>query len=321
MFDPGVGVYIDGVFLPRMIGQLIDVVDVAQVEVLRGPQGTLFGKNTVGGAINITTIKPTEELEAFAFVRAGNFGTVNTRATLNLPIWENRVLARFAIGTQNTQGYTYNTFRDEYANNRNALAFLGTIRTIFTDDFSLDLSGTWTRDSNKGRGGECAVTNEEGGIGGLVPGFFDACKRGKPYRNTANLDGISDAESYGLWGTFNWAAGDAWIFEDLSLKSITSWRQQNPRHLADLDMTELKVVKLAFVGGDEPSDGDPWFQQQISQEVQANGSAWEGRINFVSGVFAMVTLGPHIAGREAAPPVLLNVSATSRKVSLQTIDV
>ena len=55
-FDPGVGIYIDGVFLPRSVGTLIDVVDVQQMEVLRGPQGTLFGKNTVGGAVNITTV-------------------------------------------------------------------------------------------------------------------------------------------------------------------------------------------------------------------------------------------------------------------------
>ncbi len=312
VFDPGVGVYIDGVFLPRMIGQLIDVVDVAQVEVLRGPQGTLFGKNTVGGAINISTVRPTENLEAFAFVRAGNFGTVNTRAMLNIPIWEDRVLARFALGTQNTQGYTYNTYRDEYSNNRNALAFLGTVRTIFTDDLVLDLSGTWTRDSNKGRGGECVVVDEEG-LGDLVPGFYDSCKKGRPFRFQSNLNGISDAESYGLWGTFNWTPGGMGIFDDLSFKSITSWRQQNPRHLADMDLTEFRVVKLAFVGGDEPSDGAPWFQQQISQEVQVNGSTWEDRINLVSGVFAMWEKGSAPTTVEAFPAQLdvLSLSETS----------
>lgn len=313
VFDPGVGVYIDGVFLPRMIGQLIDVVDVAQVEVLRGPQGTLFGKNTVGGAINISTVRPKEELEAFAFVRAGNFGTVNTRAMLNLPIWEDRVLARFALGTQNSDGYTYNRFRDEYWNDRNSIAFLGSIRTILTDDLTLDLSGTWTRDNNKGRGGECVVTNEANGLGGLVPGYFDACEQSQPFEFESNLLGISDAESYGLWGTFHWTAGDAWVFEDLTLKSITSWRQQNPRHIADLDGTAFRVVKLAFAGGDDPTDGQPWFQQQISQEVQANGTAWEERINFVSGVFALWEKGDAPTTVEAFPGQLdvVTLSETS----------
>ena len=286
VFDPGVGVYIDGVFLPRMIGQLIDVVDVAQVEVLRGPQGTLFGKNTVGGAINITTARPTENLEGFAFVRAGNFGVVNTRAMLNLPLWEDRLLARFAIGTQNARGFTFDSFRNEYANDRNALAFLGTIRAVLHEDLLLDLSGTWTRDSNNGRGGQCVVVDPNG-IGTLVPGFFDACARDTPFRFTSNLNSISDAESYGLWGTLQYTPADLWIFEDIAVKSITSWRQQKPRHLADIDLTEFPVVKLAFVGGGDPTDGEPWFQQQISQELQVNGSSWDDHIHFVSGLFAM----------------------------------
>lgn len=309
VFDPGVGVYIDGVFLPRMIGQLIDVVDVAQVEVLRGPQGTLFGKNTVGGAINITTQRPTEELEGFALVRAGNFGTVKTRTMLNVPVWNDRLYLRFALGTQNTQGYTYDYFRDSYANNRNSIAFLGSIRAILASDLILDLSGTWTRDSNKGRAGECLVTDNTG-LGAQVPGFYDACRQTSPFEFGSNLNTISDAESYGLWGTFNWTPSDAWVFEDLAVKSITSWRQQRPRHLADLDSTPIPVVKLAFAGGDDLTDGDPWFQQQISQEVQVNGSAWEERINYVAGVFAMWEKGTAPTAVEAFPG-LLNVASLS----------
>jgi iron complex outermembrane receptor protein len=85
-FDPGVGVYIDAVFIPRALGLLMDVVDVQQIEVLRGPQGTLFGKNADGGAVNITTVKPGEELGGFAMVQPGNFGSLTTRFTLNVPI-------------------------------------------------------------------------------------------------------------------------------------------------------------------------------------------------------------------------------------------
>ena len=57
-FDPGVGVYVDGMYMTRTLSSIVDLVDVAQIEVLRGPQGTLFGKNTVGGALNITSVKP-----------------------------------------------------------------------------------------------------------------------------------------------------------------------------------------------------------------------------------------------------------------------
>jgi len=107
-FDPGVGIYVDGVFLPRAFGSLIDVVDVQQIEVLRGPQGTLFGKNTVGGAINITTVKPRDELEAFALVRPGNFDRVDTRVTLSVPVragwFDEKLFTRFSFASTQTPG-------------------------------------------------------------------------------------------------------------------------------------------------------------------------------------------------------------------------
>ncbi len=69
-FDPGVGIYVDGVYLARAQGSVLSLIDTQQIEVLRGPQGTLFGKNTVGGAINLTTVKPAEQRAAYAFIRA-----------------------------------------------------------------------------------------------------------------------------------------------------------------------------------------------------------------------------------------------------------
>ncbi|MDG2303385.1 MAG: TonB-dependent receptor plug domain-containing protein [Candidatus Binatia bacterium] len=104
-FEPGVGFYIDGVFLPRAQGGILDVVDVQQVEVLRGAQGTLLGKNNIRGAVNITSIKPHEELEAFAMVRPGNLGTVDARIMFNLPID-----ASVALWDRNLTGPKYTTF-------------------------------------------------------------------------------------------------------------------------------------------------------------------------------------------------------------------
>jgi outer membrane receptor protein involved in Fe transport len=71
--DPGVGVYVDGLFLPRNDTQLVDVVDMESIQVLRGPQGTLFGKNTAGGAILMSSLKPTEEFSGSVEAKAGDF--------------------------------------------------------------------------------------------------------------------------------------------------------------------------------------------------------------------------------------------------------
>ena len=111
--QPGVGIYIDGVYMARAAGSVLDVVDFAQIEVLRGPQGTLFGKNTAGGAVNITTVKPSEDVHGWALVRPGNMGRIDTRAVLNLPLFEDKVLSRWTFASLKNRGYTYNEFRDE----------------------------------------------------------------------------------------------------------------------------------------------------------------------------------------------------------------
>lgn len=286
-FDPGVGLFVDGVFLSRAFGGILDVLDIQQIEVLRGPQGTLFGKNTVGGAVNISTVRPSENLEGFVYLRPGNFGAINTRAMLNLPIaigpLKNKVFLRAAIATVNDAGYTYNEFRDVTSSDRNSLTFLGSIRILPIEDVTIDVSGSWSRFHNNGKGGQCVVV-QEGGLGGLAPGYFDACKRSQPFVFGANVDNLVDVTSFGTWGTIAWDLGDVGPLQDLSIKSITSWRKQLPRRRHDFDGTEIPVLAVSNVGG-SPIDGREGFQQQISQEVQVNGRAID-RLDYVLGYFA-----------------------------------
>ena len=78
--DPGVGTYVDGVYISRSAGGVLDVLDVERIEVLRGPQGTLFGRNTIGGALNIISRKPADELEGKVELSVGNYDRQNVRA-------------------------------------------------------------------------------------------------------------------------------------------------------------------------------------------------------------------------------------------------
>ncbi len=280
VFDPGVAVYVDGVFLPRMIGQLIDVVDVEQVEVLRGPQGTLFGKNSVGGAFSVTTIKPQPELGGSVLVSAGRFDTVRTRVSLNLPIIEDRLLSRFAFATSQNDGYSRNELLGIDVSDTNSQTFLGSLRLLLTDDITIDLSGSWSRTHGHGRGGQCRVIDESG-LARNYDGFFDACNSSEPFRFRGDARGLSDTRSWGTWGTVTWDAIEGPV--DLSIKSISSWREQKPGHRSESDSTEFPVLSLNFSGRDGNAT---WSQYQFSEELQSNLTAWDDRFSLVTGVFA-----------------------------------
>ena len=105
--DPKIGIYIDGVYLSRPQGGMVDLIDVDRVEVLRGPQGTLFGRNTTAGLIHIITKDPTEALEGFANLGVGTEGHVVMRGVLNVPLSDN-LSARFAVMSKETDGFIKN---------------------------------------------------------------------------------------------------------------------------------------------------------------------------------------------------------------------
>ncbi len=173
--------------------------------------------------------------------------------------------------------------RDQGASDRNSITFLGTLRFLPLDDVTFDLSGSWSNFHNDGKGGQCLVIQPTG-LQNLAVGFADACRRGEPFRFEADTDNLVQVESFGTWGTLSWDAGDRGPLEDLELRSITSWRKQRPRRRHDFDMTALPVLQVSNVGGG-PIDGVPGFQQQISQEIQANASVWED-LTWVLGFFS-----------------------------------
>lgn len=111
--DSGIGLYIDGVYLGRPAGTAFDLADIASVEVLRGPQGSLFGRNSTGGAINIITAEPTGEFGGHAEVGFGNYGAKRQKVTLNLPEYMG-FLTRITVLHSETDGWAKNTAYHEY---------------------------------------------------------------------------------------------------------------------------------------------------------------------------------------------------------------
>jgi iron complex outermembrane receptor protein len=310
-FDPGVALYLDGVFLPRAPGSLLNVVDVQQIEVLRGPQGTLFGKNSVGGAINITTVKPQPDLEGFVMLRPGNFNGLDTEVMVNAPIIDDLLLSRVSFFTAKRDGYVFDSFRDEYFSDVNDMVFLGSLRLLAADNVTFDLTGTWSRSHTRGQAGPCIVVRTDGPVASLFPELFPACRQTSAFEWSSDVAGLSEIETAGTWGVLNWDIGDAWVFDDLAVKAIGAWNTQTNRLRFDVDGTFLPIVSLSSAGP-PPLNGSPGPADQESVEVQVNGGALDGTIVFVSGLFAQWEDGMDDRATRVGPPL---TSASSRTIS------
>src|SRR5580700_10745476 len=103
--NPGVGVYVDGVFLARTIGANQNLLDVDRIEILKGPQGTLFGANTIGGAISIVTHTPGNETRFIAEAKGGSFNRRDVSFTADLPIIKDVLLSSISVASQNQTGW------------------------------------------------------------------------------------------------------------------------------------------------------------------------------------------------------------------------
>jgi iron complex outermembrane recepter protein len=166
--DPGVGVYLDGVYLARSVGANQDLLDVERVEILKGPQGDLFGRNTIGGAISIVTRRPADEFGGKLEVTAGRFNRIDVKGAINIPI-SDTVRSSFSFATKNNDGYQKLIDFPGFANGKIADAFpyfgtnhpnsfggesqyslRGKLLWEATPDISVTLTGDYLHQNNDG---------------------------------------------------------------------------------------------------------------------------------------------------------------------------
>jgi iron complex outermembrane receptor protein len=178
--DPSVGLFIDGIYQGRAGMSVGDLLDIERVEVLRGPQGTLYGKNTAAGLINIISKRPSYEREGVVEAVYGNYNDIETRATLNIPIVDERIAARFSGYRVTRDGFddrltvagreydpisekpilpdpmndTRFTFVDGKVNDADKWGGKGRVLFDVTDDFSLLVTGDYSKEDTK-----CCVTD------------------------------------------------------------------------------------------------------------------------------------------------------------------
>jgi len=284
--DPGVGVYVDEVYVGRAVGSTIEFGDIASVEVLRGPQGTLFGRNTIGGAILVRTREPEfGEFSGRARVRAGSDDLIEGFAALNLPLGETAA-ARVSAGFRKRDGYVIRTFDGLDLGNEDVLTLNGAFRWEPSSRFELQLRADYTNRDENGAPFTFAGINETAPVAAIVsvaagcPGAtipFAPLVPGDPrfgapsvpmiddprcandfqargdFRNGGTAAVLSESEIWGVSGTARYELTDS-----LTLKSITAYRSTESRGIRDADNTPFVMI-TTDVGGES---------DQFSQELQ-----------------------------------------------------
>ncbi|WP_156521655.1 TonB-dependent receptor plug domain-containing protein, partial [Croceicoccus pelagius] len=138
--DPGVGVYVDGVYVARSVGALLDMADIASVQVLRGPQGTLFGKNTIGGAIVVNSVEPQYDFDMKLEAATGRFNRADFKGIINVPLSD--TLAMRAVASYETRdGYQKRLFDGGRQGNKDSFGGRIAFKWEPTDKLTVNLSG------------------------------------------------------------------------------------------------------------------------------------------------------------------------------------
>ncbi|HEY1961463.1 MAG TPA: TonB-dependent receptor [Rhizomicrobium sp.] len=343
--DPGVGVYLDGVYLARTIGANVDLLDISRIEIAKGPQGTLFGRNTIGGAINIITRDPGDTFMMQGQATTGSFNRFDVAATADIPLSDTvrtsitvsevrRDGYQRVVPFDNVNNYTFDPptplnggtdAHSEYGG-QNRFAARGKLVWQPTADFTLTWTGDWNHQDQEATPvtvvqtfpntpGSFPIFDKNGNqvYGGSIALLYTACLEGAqigvlcssrrsdgfpshdglaPLDTVPNLIPISpettqtgnidttyangpnfakyDSEGTGL--TLSWLIGP-----DLTLKSITGYRHITWNIGTDLDG--------APDNGELLSVTDKQRQSQFSEELQAVGTAFDQRLNYVAGLY------------------------------------
>lgn len=289
----GSAMYIDGHYIPSSLGGYMSTVDIERVEVLRGPQGTLFGKNVTGGAVNIISKKPDSEFDSSVTMRFGEHGEAAGRGMLNLPITDN-LYSRFSVAKEVTDGYYYNRNLDKDVGAKDLTSFGAGIRWE-PGAWTVDFTGSYAmfRDDNS----PIQCNNMDGssppwggGTGnieriytGANQAFKAVCNEDAAlgtFVNSSDKDTYNDIDQLTFFSNVEWSSeGPIGIFDELGVKAKASYRRFEYDYLYDSDGSYFAISAI----GTSPDDSSPAGNKTKGGELILEGTFKE-RLNFTVGV-------------------------------------
>ncbi|MFT6956603.1 MAG: iron complex outermembrane receptor protein [Halieaceae bacterium] len=313
--DPGVGTYVDGVYVSRSVGGVLDVLDVERIEVLRGPQGTLFGRNTIGGAINIISRKPADDFQASIEATVGNDGRANVRASVDIPLSETLKTA-WSVSSKNRDGFVDRPLAGDELGDEERLSFRGAATYTPNDKWDFQASVDYTDidesaapsvgvgftaafpDGTPGGAGVVGASLVENfsfplptgnRLGPLGPGslsptgdFFEIVGGGLEIFNQFVVDDIDADVSFGDQIAFSEVEvfGTTFIAnyhgDNFDLKYTGSYRNTESRFANDADNSPFQITEIV---------NDNYDVEQTTHELQLTGTAAEGNLKYAAGIF------------------------------------
>ncbi len=264
-YESGVGIYIDDVYISRPQGAVLEILDVERIEVLRGPQGTLYGKNTSGGAVKYITKKMHGDPELNIKSTLGSYSQKDVKIAGQLPLIDNELYVSVAAASINRDGFGQflnsdidNQDKENY--NKDLFAVRFSMEYTPTDKLFMRLNYDKTQDSSNARGGHRFLPSIiENGPEPIPDNVYNA-STSLPTWNTLELEGISLTADY--------AFNTAW-----SVKSITAKRKGYSQANIDFDNTSLRIFDVPAIYDDK----------QFTQEFQLNYQNTD--LTLVSGLY------------------------------------
>lgn len=273
--DPGVAIYIDGVYYARTTGSAFDVIDLERIEVLRGPQGTLFGKNAVGGAISLISRPPSDRTGGSLQLTTGSFNRADIRASVDLPL-SDTVRTRISGVWRNRDGFARRTVDGGDLSDQNQLGGRFYLDWAPSDRVSFSFIADGTRE--RGGSAQSALMSFNPNVGlarlwrnlvqipqGLSLPIVNAAT---PFVSSATGPNVSNLD---LWGTS--LTGKFEVSDNIEIKSITAYRKLKAEFARDGDNSPSSYVETH----------NRVNQDQFSQELQLIGGGPDSKFRWVVG--------------------------------------
>ncbi|MBA4048236.1 MAG: TonB-dependent receptor [Sphingomonas sp.] len=305
--EQGVGIYVDQVYYARIASATFDFTDVDRIEILRGPQGTLYGKNTTAGAINIVTRRPSFTPEARFELTGGNYDFFQGKISVTGPITTDKLAIRLSTSVTTRRGTIFNVRRGEWQNGQDNASFRGQLLWQPTSDVDLTLYGDYNRQDPR-----CCVQYfvRTGATQRSLNRQYAALAAAQGYAvpSTNAFDRVTDIDSplrarQELGGT---SLVTNVNFGGATVTSVTAWRVWDWQPSNDRDFIGLPITTIS---------ANPSQQQQFSQELRiaSNGAR---RLDYVFGAFyfhqSIDTQGLQVQGPAASAFILNPTSAGGR---------